>query len=54
MLATALNPVIGYERAAATVHLAWERGLSLKEACVELGYLTPERFDEVFHPENMV
>ncbi|MBQ3094304.1 MAG: hypothetical protein IJC52_03940, partial [Clostridia bacterium] len=28
--------------------------ISLKEACVELGFLTAERFDEVFHPEDMV
>ena len=28
--------------------------ISLKEACVELGFLTPEKFDEVFHPEQMV
>ena len=54
MLATALNPHIGYENAAQTVKLAFKEGLSLKDACVKLGYLTPERFDEVFHPEQMV
>ena len=54
MLVTALNPVIGYENAARTVKLAYEENISLKEACVKLGYLTAERFDEVFHPENMV
>ena len=53
MLVTALNPYIGYENAARTAHLAFERDISLKEACVELGYLTAERFDEVFHPEEM-
>ncbi|MBQ6386436.1 MAG: class II fumarate hydratase [Lachnospiraceae bacterium] len=53
MLVTALNPYIGYENAARTAHLAFERNISLKEACVELGYLTAERFDEVFHPEEM-
>ena len=53
MLVTALNPYIGYENAAKTAHLAFEEGLSLREACVKLGYLTPEKFDEVFHPEEM-
>ena len=33
--------------------LAYADGISLKEACVKLGFLTPERFDEVFHPEEM-
>ncbi len=54
MLVTALNPYIGYENAARTAKKAYDEGISLKEACVELGYLTPERFDEVFHPEQMV
>ncbi len=53
MLVTALNPYIGYENAAKTAHLAFEENLSLKEACVKLGFLTAERFDEVFHPEEM-
>ena len=54
MLVTALNPYIGYENAAKTAKKAYKDNISLKEACVELGFLTPERFDEVFHPENMV
>ena len=54
MLVTALNPVIGYEKAAKTAHKAYEENISLKEACVALGFLTPEKFDEVFHPEEMV
>ena len=54
MLVTALNPYIGYENAAATAKLAYSRNISLKEACVSLGFLSAERFDEVFHPENMV
>ena len=53
MLVTALNPYIGYENAAKTAHLAHEKGISLREACISLGFLTPERFDEVFHPEKM-
>ena len=54
MLVTALNPYIGYENAAKTAKLAFKENLSLKEACVKLGFLTAERFDEVFHPEEMI
>ena len=54
MLVTALNPYIGYENAAKTVKLAHKEDISLKEACVKLGFLTEDRFDEVFHPEQMV
>ena len=54
MLVTALNPYIGYENAAKTAKLAYRENISLKEACVRLGFLTAERFDEVFHPEQMV
>ena len=54
MLVTALNPYIGYENAAKTAKLAFEENISLREACIRLGFLTPERFDEVFHPEQMV
>ena len=54
MLVTALNPYIGYENAAKTAKKAFKDNISLKEACVELGFLTSERFDEVFHPEQMV
>ena len=53
MLVTALNPYIGYDNAARTAKKAYAEGISLKEACVALGYLTPEKFDEVFHPEQM-
>jgi len=54
MLVTALNPYIGYENAAKTVKKAYAEDISLKEACVALGYLTEERFDEIFHPEKMI
>ena len=54
MLVTALNPYIGYENAAKTAKKAFKENISLKQACVELGFLTEERFDEVFHPEQMV
>ena len=53
MLVTALNPYIGYDNAAKTAKLAYKDGISLKDACVKLGFLTPERFDAVFHPEEM-
>ena len=54
MLVTALNPYIGYENAAMTAKLAFQENISLKEACIKLGFLTAERFDEVFHPERMI
>ncbi len=54
MLVTALNPYIGYDNAAKTAKKAYKENISLKEACVELGFLTAEKFDEVFHPEEMV
>ena len=54
MLVTALNPYIGYENAAKTARLAYAEGITLKEACVRLGFLSEEKFDEVFQPEEMV
>ena len=53
MLVTALNPYIGYENAAKTAKKAYKENISLKEACVQLGFLTAEKFDEVFRPEEM-
>ncbi len=53
MLVTCLNPYIGYENAAKTAKKAFAENISLKEACVARGFLTPERFDEVFRPEEM-
>ena len=53
MLVTALNPYIGYDNAAKTAKLAYDKGMSLKDACVQLGFLTPESFDKIFHPEEM-
>ena len=53
MLVTALNPYIGYENAAKTAHKAFDEHISLKEACVGLGFLTAEKFDQVFKPEQM-
>lgn len=54
MLVTALSPYIGYENAAKTAKKAFAENLTLKQACVELGFLTEEKFDEVFHPEQMI
>ncbi len=54
MLVTALNPYIGYENAAKTAKLAFTENISLREACVRLGFLTEDQFDAVFHPEQMI
>ena len=54
MLVTALNPYIGYENAAKTAKKAFHDNISLKKACVELGFLSEIEFDKVFHPEQMV
>ncbi len=53
MLVTALNPYIGYDNAAKTAKKAFQESISLREACVFLGFLTEEEFDRVFHPEDM-
>lgn len=54
MLVTALNPHIGYENAAKVAKKAFSENKSLKESCVELGFLSEEEFDKVFNVENMV
>ena len=54
MLVTALNPYIGYENAAKVAKLAYGENITLREACLKLGFLTAEKFDEVFKPEKMV
>ena len=54
MLVTALNPYIGYEKAAAVAGKAYREGITLREACLGLGFMTGEEFDKVFHPETMV
>ena len=54
MLVTALSPKIGHENAAKTAQTAHREGTSLRDACVKLGFLTEEEFDECFHPEKMV
>ena len=54
MTVTALSPTIGYENAAKCAKLAFDEDLTLKEACLKLGLLTPERFDALFRPEEMI
>jgi fumarate hydratase class II len=54
MLVTALNQVIGYDNAAKVAKTAFEKNLTLKEAAVQLGLITPEKFDEHVRPEKMI
>ena len=54
MLVTALNPHIGYEKAAAIAKNAHKKGITLKESAVALGHLTAKQFDEWVKPESMV
>jgi len=53
MLVTALNPHIGYDKAAAIAKKAHKEDKTLKQAAMELGYLTGEQFDEWVRPESM-
>lgn len=54
MLVTALNPHIGYEKAASIAKLAFKEGTTLKEAALKTGYLSEEDFDRIVRPENMI
>jgi len=54
MLVTALNPHIGYDKAAKVAKKAHAEGTSLKEAAVALGFLTAEEFDKFVRPEQMI
>ncbi|MCI0382469.1 MAG: class II fumarate hydratase [Chlamydiae bacterium] len=54
MLATALNPVIGYDKASKVVKEAYKRGITLKEAAVHLGFLTEKQFDRIVDPQKMI
>jgi fumarate hydratase, class II len=54
MLVTALNPHIGYDKAAKIAKTAHKKGTTLKQAALELGYLTEEQFDLWVRPESMV
>ncbi len=53
MLVTALNPRIGYDKAAQVAKNAHKKGISLRESAIELGFLTGEEFDEYVKPEEM-
>lgn len=54
MLVTALNPHIGYDKSAEIAKKAYAQGLTLREAALELGYLTDAEFDQWVRPENML
>ncbi len=54
MLVTALSPAIGYDNAAKIAKHAHHSGQTLKEACVELGFLSADEFDRIVKPEKMV
>ena len=54
MLVTALNPVIGYDKAADIAKYAYAQGTSLRQAAVTLGYLTDQEFDAAVRPEAML
>lgn len=54
MLVTALTPAIGYDQAAKVAKYAFEKNLSLKEACLELGCISAEEFDRWVDPAQLV
>lgn len=54
MLVTALNPLIGYDKAAKIAKAAHAENKSLKEKAMEMGWITEEEFDKVMRPELMV
>ncbi len=54
MLVTALNPHIGYDKAAKVAQKAYKENITLKEAAVSLGFLTAEKFDALVRPEKMI
>ncbi len=54
MLVTALTPLIGYDKAAEVAHKAHHDGTTLRQAALELGYLSAEEFDQAVRPEDMI
>ena len=54
MLVTALNPHIGYDKAAQIAKTAHKNGTTLKQEAVSLGFLTEAEFDQWVRPENML
>jgi fumarate hydratase class II len=53
MLVTALAPKIGYDNAAQVAKAAHKAGISLRDAALRLGFVTPEEFDALVRPEDM-
>ncbi len=53
MLVTALSPVIGYDKASHAAHHAFDNGMTLKEACLDLGYVNAAEFDKIVDPSKM-
>jgi fumarate hydratase, class II len=54
MLVTALSPVIGYDKASQVAHYALDHDLTLKDAALQLGWVTAEEFDRIVDPRKMV
>jgi fumarate hydratase, class II len=54
MLVTALSPLIGYDRAAEIAHTALEQDLTLREAALASGHISPADFDRAIDPRKMV
>jgi len=54
MLVTALNPHIGYDKAASIAKNAHKKGITLKQSALELGYVTEQQFNDWVKPENML
>lgn len=54
MLVTALNPHIGYDKTASIAKTAHKKGLTLRQAALESGYVTEEQFDNWVKPEEMI
>jgi fumarate hydratase, class II len=54
MLATSLSPAIGYDRAAETARYALDRGISLRDAALQLGVVSAEEFDRIVDPGKMI
>jgi fumarate hydratase, class II len=54
MLVTALTSIIGYDKAAAIAHKAFQENLTLRDAATSSGYITEKDYDRIVVPENMV
>jgi fumarate hydratase class II len=54
MLVTALSPVIGYDKSSKIAHHAMDNDLTLRDAALQLGFVTAEEFDRVVDPKKMV